>query len=245
MKIDVLTLFPEIFEYIFGWSIIGRAIKDEFVDIDCINIRDFSKDKHKRVDDYPFGGGPGMIMKPEPIYDSIQSVKVDNSKVIYLSPKGKLYNQNIANRLSKEEHLILLCGHYEGIDNRIIENYVDEVISIGDFVLTGGEIPAMVVIDSIVRLIPGVLSSEDSYMEESHYSGLLEYPQYTRPREFKGHLVPPILLSGDHKKIEEWKKYESLKHTYFNRRDLLEKRKLTDIEKEILNEIIRENSNKN
>lgn len=245
MKIDVLTLFPEIFEYIFGWSIIGRAIKSEIVDIDCINIRDFSKDKHKRVDDYPFGGGPGMIMKPEPIYDSIKSVKKENSKVIYLSPKGKLYNQNIANILSKEEHLILLCGHYEGIDNRIIENYVDEVISVGDFVLTGGEIPAMVIIDSIIRLIPGVLSSEDSYMEESHYSGLLEYPQYTRPRDFKGHLVPPILLSGNHKKIEEWKKYESLKYTYFNRRDLLEKRNLTDIEKEILEEIIHENSNKN
>ncbi|WP_077367412.1 tRNA (guanosine(37)-N1)-methyltransferase TrmD [Anaerosalibacter sp. Marseille-P3206] len=245
MKIDVLTLFPEIFEYIFGWSIIGRAIKDEILDLDCINIRDFSKDKHKRVDDYPFGGGPGMVMKPEPIYDSIQSIKKDNSKVIYLSPKGKVYNQKLANRLSKEEHLILLCGHYEGIDNRIIENYVDEVISIGDFVLTGGEIPAMVLIDSIVRLIPGVLSSEDSYMEESHYDGLLEYPQYTRPREFRGHLVPPILLSGDHKKIEEWKKYESLKNTYLNRKELLEKREMTTMEKELLEKIIESNNEKN
>jgi len=245
MKIDVLTLFPEIFEYIFGWSIVGRAIKNELVDLGCINIRDFSKDKHKRVDDYPFGGGLGMVMKPEPIYDSIQSIRKDNSKVIYLSPKGKVYNQKLANRLSKEEHLILLCGHYEGIDNRIIENYVDEVISIGDFVLTGGEIPAMVLIDSIVRLIPGVLSSEDSYMEESHYNGLLEYPQYTRPREFRGHLVPPILLSGDHKKIEQWKKYESLKNTYLNRKELLEKIELTTREKELLEEIIKNNNEKN
>ena len=242
MKIDILTLFPEIFEDIFEWSIIGRAVKKQLVDLGCINIRDFSKDKHKRVDDYPFGGGPGMVMKPEPIYDSIKSVKTDVSKVIYLSPKGKLYNQEIANRLSVEEHLILLCGHYEGIDNRIVENYVDEVISIGDFVLTGGEIPAMVLVDSIDRLIPGVLGSEDSYMEESHYDGLLEYPQYTRPREFRGHLVPPILLSGDHKKIEEWKKYESLRNTYLNRSELLEKRDLTTREKKFLEEIIDEDN---
>ena len=245
MKIDILTLFPEIFENIFDWSIIGRAVKKEIVDLECINIRDFSKDKHKRVDDYPFGGGPGMLMKPEPIYDSIESVKSDDSKVIYLSPKGKIYNQEIANRLSLEKHLILLCGHYEGIDNRIVENYVDEVISIGDFVLTGGEIPAMVLLDSIVRLVPGVLSSEESYMEESHYNGLLEYPQYTRPRDFRGHLVPSILLSGDHKKIKEWKEYESLMYTYLNRSEMLEKRKLTKREKEILKEVIDEDSEKN
>lgn len=245
MKIDILTLFPEIFENIFDWSIIGRAVKKEIVDMECINIRDFSKDKHKRVDDYPFGGGPGMLMKPEPIYDSIESVKSDDSKVIYLSPKGKIYNQEIANRLSLEKHLILLCGHYEGIDNRIVENYVDEVISIGDFVLTGGEIPAMVLLDSIVRLVPGVLSSEESYMEESHYNGLLEYPQYTRPRDFRGHLVPSILLSGDHKKIKEWKEYESLMYTYLNRSEMLEKRKLTKREKEILKEVIDEDSEKN
>ena len=244
MKIDILTLFPEIFDSIFNWSIIGRAVNKELVELNCINIRDFSKDKHRRVDDYPFSGGPGMVMKPEPVYDAIDSIREDYSKVIYLSPKGKVYDQETANRLSNEDHLVLLCGHYEGIDNRIIENYVDEVISIGDYVLTGGEIPAMVLIDSIVRLIPGVLTSEESFIEESHYNGLLEYPQYTRPREFKGYSVPSILLSGDHKKIEEWKMYETLKNTYLYRRDLLEKRNLTAVERELLEIIIAENNEK-
>lgn len=244
MKIDILTLFPEIFDNIFNWSIIGRAVKKELVKLNCINIRDFSKDKHRRVDDYPFGGGPGMVMKPEPIYEAIDSVREDCSKVIYLSPKGKVYNQKTANRLSNEAHLILICGHYEGIDNRIIENYVDEVISIGDYVLTGGEIPTMVLLDSIVRLIPGVLTSEESFIEESHYDGLLEYPQYTRPREFKGHSVPSILLTGDHKRIEEWKMYKALKNTYLYRRDLLEKRDLTSKERELLEIIIAENKEK-
>lgn len=244
MKIDILTLFPEIFDSIFNWSIIGRAVNKKLVELNCINIRDFSKDKHRKVDDYPFSGGPGMVMKPEPIYDAIDSIRGDYSKVIYLSPKGKVYDQETANRLSNEDHLVLLCGHYEGIDNRIIENYVDEVISIGDYVLTGGEIPAMVLIDSIVRLIPGVLTSEESFIEESHYNGLLEYPQYTRPREFKGYSVPSILLSGDHKKIEEWKMYETLKNTYLYRRDLLEKRNLTAVERELLEIIIAENNEK-
>ncbi len=240
MKIDVLTLFPEIFQCFFQWSIIGRAMNKELVSLNSINIRDFSKDKHKKVDDYPYGGGPGMVMQPEPIYEAINNVKTDCSKVIYLSPKGIPYTQSVANRLSKETHLILLSGHYEGIDNRVIENYVDEEISIGDYVLTGGEIPALVLVDSIVRLIPGVLSSEDSYMEESHYNGLLEYPQYTRPREFKGHIVPSILLSGNHKEIEEWRLYESLKLTYLNRPDLIEKLNLTKEEEEILEEIYTE-----
>src|SRR5699024_104403 len=222
MKIDVLTLFPEIFQCFFQWSIIGRAMNKELVSLNSINIRDFSKDKHKKVDDYPYGGGPGMVMQPEPIYEAINNVKTDCSKVIYLSPKGIPYTQSVANRLSKETHLILLSGHYEGIDNRVIENYVDEEISIGDYVLTGGEIPALVLVDSIVRLIPGVLSSEDSYMEESHYNGLLEYPQYTRPREFKGFSVPKILLSGDHKKIQEWRYNKSLEATLLKRPDLLE-----------------------
>lgn len=155
MKIDILTLFPEIFEKIFKWSIIGRAVNKNLVELKSTNIRDFSKDKHRKVDGYPFGGGPGMVMRPEPIYEAIESVKENDSVVIYLSPKGKVYNQEMANRLSKEKHLILLCGHYEGIDNRIIDNYIDEEISIGDFVLTGGEIPAMLLVDSIVRLIPG------------------------------------------------------------------------------------------
>lgn len=237
MKIDILTLFPEIFQVFEKWSIVGRTIDKGIVSLNKINIRDFSEDKHKRVDDYPFGGGPGMVMKPEPIFKALEEVKTNDSLVIYLSPQGKVYNQQLANTLSKEKHLILLCGHYEGIDDRIVENYVDLEISIGDYVLTGGEIPAMVVIESIIRLLPGVLGGEKSYMEESHYNGLLEHPQYTRPRIFNGLAVPEILLSGDHQKIEAWRKYESLKNTYIKRPDLLEKIKLTNEEIQILEEI--------
>ncbi|SCL83252.1 tRNA (guanosine(37)-N1)-methyltransferase TrmD [Sporanaerobacter sp. PP17-6a] len=237
MKIDVLTLFPELFERFNDWSIIGRAAEKGIIQLNCINIRDFSTDKHKRVDDYSFGGGPGMIMQVEPIYEAIESVRDGNSKVIYLSPKGELYNQKIANSLSEEDHLILLCGHYEGIDNRIVENYIDMEISIGDYVLTGGEIPAMVVIDSVTRLLPGALSSSESFEDESHFNGLLEYPQYTRPREFKELEVPEILLSGDHEKINKWRKYESLKITYKKRKDLLLKKELTEEEKNMLDEI--------
>lgn len=237
MRIDILTLFPELFNVLEKWSIIGRTIDKGLFSLDAINIRDFSEDKHKRVDDYPFGGGPGMVMKPEPIYKALTSVKTEKSKVVYLSPQGKPYNQQLANFLSKEEHLILLCGHYEGIDNRIVNNYVDMEISIGDYVLTGGEIPAMVLIDSIIRLLPGALSSEQSYIDESHYNGLLEHPQYTRPREFNDLTVPDVLLSGNHKKIEYWKKYQSFKTTYMKRPDLLKKKKLTDDELKILNDV--------
>ena len=240
MKIDILTLFPEIFQEMFKWSIIGRAVEKGYIHLNCINIRDFSNDKHRRVDDYSFGGGPGMVMKPEPIYSAIESVKNENSKVIYLSPKGEVYNQKLANFLSKEEHLILLCGHYEGIDDRIVDNYVDYEISIGDYVLTGGEIPAMVIVDSVARLIPGVLGSEESFVDESHYNGLLEYPQYTRPRTFNGYDVPSILLSGDHKKIEEWRKYQSLMTTYLRREDLLEKTNLTNEQKKLLKKVLDE-----
>lgn len=225
MKIHLLTLFPEFFMNLKSYSIIGRAIDEGKIEIDCINIRDFSKDKHKKVDDYPFGGGPGMVMKPEPIFDALNSIKYYDSKVIYLSPQGRTFNQEMANSLSQEKDLILLCGHYEGIDNRIIENYVNEEISIGDYVLTGGEIPALVLIDAITRLIPGVLSSEESYKDESHYDGLLEYPQYTRPREFNGINVPQILLSGDHKRIADWRNSESLRVTLEKRPDLINKLK--------------------
>lgn len=221
MIIDVLTLFPDIFSDMINWSIIGRAVENNIIEINSINIRDFSKNKHKKVDDYPFGGGPGMVMTPEPIYDAISSVRSIDSKVIYLSPQGKKLNQKILNDLSKESHLILLCGHYEGIDNRIIENYVDEEISIGDFVLTGGEIPAMVLIDGITRLLPGVLSTDESFLDESHYNGVLEHPQYTRPRIFKDLDVPEVLLSGNHQKIDDWKTYEALKTTLIKRPDLL------------------------
>ncbi|MTI47684.1 MAG: tRNA (guanosine(37)-N1)-methyltransferase TrmD [Firmicutes bacterium] len=233
MKIDVLTLFPEMFNSL-NHSIIGRAIDSGLISINYTNIRDFSQDKHNRVDDYPFGGGPGMVMKPGPVFRSIESVKQDNSRVIYLSPKGKVFNQEIANELSKEDHIVLLCGHYEGIDNRVIEEYVTDEISIGDYVLTGGEIASMVIIDSVARLIPGVLGKDESFMDESHYDGLLEYPQYTRPREFNELKVPDILLSGNHQKIDEWRKYQSIKSTLINRPDMIEKKDFNEEEKRIL-----------
>ncbi len=244
MKIDVLTLFPEFFSTLSNWSMIGRAIEKDALNLNYINIRDFSNNKHKKVDDYPFGGGPGMVMTPQPIYDAINSVKESKSKVIYLSPQGRLLSQDIINELSKEEHLILLCGHYEGIDNRLIENYIDEEISIGDYVLTGGEIPSMVIIDSLARLLPGVLKSEESYREESHYEGLLEHPQYTRPRVFKDINVPDILLSGDHAKIEKWKKIESLKATLKKRPDLFNKVDLTREDEDLLLYIKEEDNKK-
>ena len=234
MKFDILTIFPEFFQILDEFSIIGRAIEENIIQINNVNIRDFSNDKHKRVDDYPFGGGPGMIMKPEPIFEAINSVKNENSKVIYLSPQGKKLNQKMANSLSKESHLILLCGHYEGIDNRIIENFVDEEISIGDYVLTGGEIPALVLIDCITRLIPGTLKSDESFIDESHYNEWLEYPQYTRPREFNGLKVPDVLLEGNHRKINEWRKYQSIKTNLEKRPDLIENIEFTKEEEAIL-----------
>lgn len=244
MKIDVLTLFPEFLSNLSNWSIIGRAVNNKILDINYINIRDYSMNKHKKVDDYSYGGGPGMVMTPEPIVGAINSVKNDNSKIIYLSPQGKTLNQDLVNRLSNEEHLVLLCGHYEGIDNRIIENYIHEEVSIGDYVLTGGEIPAMVLIDSISRLLPGVLTSEESYFDESHYKGVLEYPQYTRPYDFEGLKVPDTLLSGNHKEIEKWRHYQSLKTTYLKRPDILEKLELSKEDKEILESIKDEVKNK-
>ncbi|MBC7087342.1 MAG: tRNA (guanosine(37)-N1)-methyltransferase TrmD [Tissierellales bacterium] len=239
MIIDVLTLFPEAFCFLYNYSIIGKALENNIFTLKTINIRDFSKDKHKRVDDYPYGGGNGMILKPEPLFEAIMSCKNINSHVIYLSPKGKLLNQDILKTLSKKEHLILISGHYEGIDNRIVENYVDEEISIGDYVLTGGEIPSMVLIDSIVRLLPNVLSSVDSYEEESIYNGLLEYPQYTRPEVFKGKRVPRILLSGDHERIKKWRTINSLYLTIKNRPDLISKFQLEDSINDTLIKIIK------
>lgn len=237
MKFSILTIFPEFFDGLKNYSIIARAIKSNLIEIETVNIRDFSNDKHKKVDDYPYGGGPGMLMQVEPIYGSIESVKTDKSKVIYLSPHGKRLNQDKLVELSKEDHLILLNGHYEGIDYRIVENYVDEEISVGDFVLTGAEIASMLIVDGVSRLIPGVLSSEESYTDESFYNGLLEYPQYTRPRTFDSHSVPDILLSGDHEKIREYRKFMSLKLTYLKRPDLINREKLSDYEKELLSKI--------
>ncbi|MFA7534327.1 MAG: tRNA (guanosine(37)-N1)-methyltransferase TrmD [Tissierellaceae bacterium] len=239
MRIDILTLFPEFFQPLLNWSIIGRAHKSGIFKLNCIDIRNFSENKHRKVDDYPFGGGTGMVMSPGPIYKAIESVKGNKSRTIYLSPQGKRFNQKLAVELSKEEHIILLCGHYEGIDNRIVENYIDEEISIGDFVLTGGEIPAMVLVDAIVRLLPGVLRSSESFIEESHFKGLLEYPQYTRPREFNGHKVPEVLLSGHHGKIEDWRKLESLKNTLLKRPDLIDQDKLTKDDIDLIKQIIK------
>ena len=223
MQFDVLTLFPEMFEPI-KQSILGKAIENEKIKLRLVNIRDFSKDKHKKVDDTPYGGGAGMVMKPDVVYDAYKSVYEENAKVIYLSPQGKTLNQKKVEELSKEKHLILLCGHYEGIDQRVIDKIVDEEISIGDYVLTGGELPAMVLIDSVSRYIDGVLSQE-SIKEESFSEGLLEYPQYTRPEVFEGEKVPEILLSGHHENIEKWRKEQALKITKQKRPDLLKRRK--------------------
>ena len=219
MKFDVLTLFPEMFKSL-DESIIGRAKEKGLIEINLINIRDFSKNKHKKVDDTPYGGGAGMVMMPDVVYDAYSSVKDDKAKVIYLSPQGKVLNQDKVKELSKENHLILLCGHYEGIDQRVLDEIVDEEISIGDYVLTGGELPAMVLIDSVSRYVQGVLS-EDSTNEESFSSNLLEYPQYTRPEEFRGKKVPEVLISGHHENIRKWKKEKSLEVTKKKRPDLL------------------------
>lgn len=239
MKIDILTLFPEVFGFLENYSIVGRAIEQGSISINPINIRDFSTDKHKRVDDYPFGGGKGMVMKPEPVYEAINSCRRDDSTVVYLSPQGKVLTQDMANELAKKSHIILVAGHYEGLDNRIIENFIDEEISIGDYVLTGGELPAMVLIDTISRLLPNVLKSEESYEIESHYNGLLEYPQYTRPRVFKGLKVPDVLLSGDHDKILKWRQLNSLKVTLEKRPDLLANKKNMDDEFDLLDFLIK------
>ncbi len=219
MKFDVLTLFPEVFEPL-KQSIIGKAIEKKLIDVNLVNIRDFSKDKHKKVDDTPYGGGAGMVMKPDVVYESYKSVKSDCSKVIYMSPQGKKLNQKKVEELSKEKHLIILCGHYEGIDQRVIDKIVDEEISIGDYILTGGEIPAMVLIDSVSRYIDGVLSPE-SIKEESFSNNLLEYPQYTRPEIFEGERVPEVLLSGHHENIKKWRKEKSFEITKIKRPDLL------------------------
>ena len=221
MKFDVLTLFPEMFEPL-KQSIIGKAIEKKLIELNLVNIRDFSKDKHKKVDDTPYGGGAGMVMRPDVVYEAYQSVKQDQAKVIYMSPQGKKLNQQIVENLSKESHLIILCGHYEGIDQRVLDEIVEEEISIGDYVLTGGEIPAMVLIDSVSRYVEGVIK-QDSIQEESFSNGLLEYPQYTRPEIFQGKAVPEILLSGHHQNIEKWRKERSLEITKKKRPDLLKK----------------------
>ena len=224
MRIDVLTLFPNMFEPL-KESIISRATKTQKLEINVINIRDFSKDKHKKCDDYTFGGGPGMLMMAQPIYDAMTSIEgYKDALKIYLSPKGKTFNQTESKRLSKHNHLILLCGHYEGVDQRVIDLLIDEEISIGDYVLTGGELPAMVLIDSISRLIDGVLGGDESAEIETFKDNLLEYPQYTKPREFMGLSVPEVLISGDHAKVDKWRREQSEKLTRERRPDLFDKK---------------------
>ena len=235
MRFDVLTLFPEMFE-VLNESIIGRAKEKGLININLINIRDFSKDKHKKVDDTPYGGGAGMVIQPDVVYDAYKSIEDEKAKVIYMSPQGKKLDQKKVEELSKQEHLILLCGHYEGIDQRVIDKIVDEEISIGDYVLTGGELPAMVLIDSVSRYVEGVLK-DDSTKEESFSQGLLEYPQYTRPEVFEGQQIPEILLSGHHENIDKWRRKQSLKITLNKRPDLLERIELSDEDKKVLEEI--------
>lgn len=219
MKISILTIFPEIFENFLNTSLIKKAIDSKKIDINLLNIRDYSKNKQRSVDDTPYGGGVGMLMMFPPVYDAIKDVKKEYSKVVYLSPQGITYNQKIAKKLKDEKHLILLCGRYEGIDERV-KDVVDYEISIGDYILMGGEIPAMVLCESITRLIPGVIKDE-SVNEDTFENNLLKYPEYTKPAEYMGYKVPDVLLSGDHKKINDWRKEMQLKNTIKKRKDLL------------------------
>lgn len=222
MKYYVLTIFPEMFESFTATSLMRKSIENGLIEVELINIRDFTENKHNKTDDYPFGGGPGMIMTAQPIASSIKYAKErsNNAKVLYFSPHGKVLQQSIVQSLSKEEDLILLCGHYEGVDYRVVEKYVDYEISIGDYILTGGEIPAMVLMDSVSRYIGGVLGNEKSTQNESFSSDLLEYPQYTRPQIFEGMEVPKVLLSGNHEKIKQWQLEQSIEMTKGKRPDL-------------------------
>lgn len=240
LKVHILTLFPEFFESPFSVSIIKRAIERKLIQIEMINIRDFSRDKHKKVDDYPYGGGCGMVMKPEPIFEAVEFAKkaidTQDRRIILLSPQGKVFNQEMARELSQEEHLIFICGHYEGIDERVKTLVTDEV-SIGDFVLTGGEIPALTIVDATARFIPGVLGSSESFQDESFCDGVLEYPQYTRPEVYRSLKVPEVLLSGNHGEIDLFRRREALKRTYKKRPDLFKKIKLTDLDRKILKDL--------
>ena len=240
MFFNILTLFPEMFEGPFSESIINRAREKDLIEIKTINIRDYAEDKHHRTDDTPYGGGAGMVMKAGPIYRAWQqgkSLRSADAKTILMSPQGEQLNQAIVKDLSKEPGLTIICGRYEGVDERIRKTIVDREISIGDYVLTGGEIPAMVLVDAAARLLTGVLGAEESIKKDSFYNGLLEHPHYTRPREFKGLKVPDVLLSGNHQLIERWRKKESLRRTFLRREDLLKDKELTEEEKELLKEI--------
>ncbi|MBR2455388.1 MAG: tRNA (guanosine(37)-N1)-methyltransferase TrmD [Clostridia bacterium] len=237
MKINIMTLFPEMCEAVLSESIIGRAREKGLVEINCINIRDFTEDKHRRVDDAPYGGGMGMLMQIQPIVDCYKSIceqSENKNHLIYMSPCGKTLTQEKVKKLSEYDEITILCGHYEGVDQRVIDTIVDEQISIGDYVLTGGELPAMVLADSISRMLEGVLPNDEAKEMESHYNGLLEYPQYTRPYEWNGMKVPDVLISGHHGNIEKWKREQSLLMTAKYRPDMLENAELTEKDKEFL-----------
>ena len=243
MKIDILTLFPEMFVPVTTSSILGRAAEKNLIDIRLTDIREYTKNKHRKVDDYPFGGGQGMVMMPQPIFDALRGIKAEGKKILYMSPRGRVLDKDKIQELSQLSELVILCGHYEGEDQRVIDCWEMEEVSIGDYILTGGELPAMVLVDSVARLIPGVLSGEDSAMEESVYSGLLEYPQYTQPREYEDIPVPEILLSGHHKNIDLWRFEKSLELTRKVRPDMFENycreriQELDKAEKKILQKV--------
>lgn len=243
MKIDILTLFPEMFVPVTTSSILGRAAEKNLIDIRLTDIREYTKNKHRKVDDYPFGGGQGMVMMPQPIFDALRGIKAEGKKILYMSPRGRVLDKDKIQELSQLSELVILCGHYEGVDQRVIDCWEMEEVSIGDYILTGGELPAMVLVDSVARLIPGVLSGEDSAMEESVYSGLLEYPQYTQPREYEDIPVPEILLSGHHKNIDLWRFEKSLELTRKVRPDMFENyciertQELDKAEKKILQKV--------
>ena len=240
MRIDIMTLFPEMCEAVLSESIIGRARERGFVDIHCVNIRDFTADKHNRVDDAPYGGGMGMLMQAQPIYDCYQSLcenAEERPHIVYMSPQGQTLTQEKVKSLAKMPHLVLLCGHYEGVDERILDEIVDEEISIGDYVLTGGELPAMVLADAVCRMLDGVLPNDEAKSLESHYNGLLEYPQYTRPPVWHGVSVPDVLLSGHHENIEKWRHEQSLLRTFLRRPDLLETAELSEKDRKFLKKV--------
>lgn len=243
MRIDILTLFPDMCETVMSESVIGRARQAGKVEINCIDIRDYTLDKHRRVDDKPYGGGMGMIMAAQPIYDCYASLCAQIGKkphLIYLTPQGKTLTQERVKELAQLDNLALLCGHYEGVDERVIEELQPEEISTGDYVLTGGELPALILADAVSRMLPGVLSADECFEDESHYSSLLEYPQYTHPAEWKGREVPEVLLSGHHANIERWRRERSLERTLSRRPDMLSSAELTKQDKEFLSNIKKE-----
>ncbi|MFH1646840.1 MAG: tRNA (guanosine(37)-N1)-methyltransferase TrmD [Chloroflexota bacterium] len=251
MRIDILTLFPPMFEVPFSFGIFQRAVASGLVSLNTVDIRDYTHDKHHTADDYPYGGGAGMVLKPEPIFEAVEAIKRDagpeggDLPVIMLTPQGRPFSQSIARELSGHRHLVFICGHYEGVDERVGERLVTDEISIGDYVLTGGELPAMVVIDAVVRLLPGVLGSEESPQEDSHACGLLEYPQYTRPADFRGWTVPEVLLSGNHARIAKWRREQIIKRTLERRPELLDKASLGREDKQLVKRLTTERSQVN